>query len=76
MTPAQKKARQAEQEAEYQALRQQLKAFEPGLTDEDVDEWIRDALSAFGICNTDVQGCVLARTSAETKIRALKALLN
>ena len=75
MTPEQKKAKVATAEAEYQALRQQL-AAQGELSDVAVDDLIREALSAFGICNTNVQGCVLGRTSAATKIRALKALLS
>ncbi|MGV3526547.1 MAG: hypothetical protein ACO1RX_20180 [Candidatus Sericytochromatia bacterium] len=61
-------------ELEYFALRQELRA-KAELTDAEVDDWIREALDAFRIANTDVQGCVLQRTSTETKIRALKELL-
>lgn len=69
--------------AEYQSLRAQLQDFEPALDAEDIDEWIVMAMQDHRICPTDLHvpdgqtlvQTVMARTSTETKIRALKALL-
>lgn len=71
------------QEALYQSLRVSLQDFEPQLTAEEIDDWIVDALTGFKICNTDIYvkpgqthtEAVMLRTSTETKIRALQALL-
>lgn len=68
---------------EYQTLRQQLHAFQPGLSDAEIDDWIVDAMSAFKICSSDIYvpdgethtTAMMNRTSTETKIRALKELL-
>lgn len=90
MSPAERETREAKrqaleaQTAQYHTLRAQLQAQDPGADDAELDELIVQTMSAFKICPTDVavlEGqthtqAVMARTSTETKIKALEALLS